>query len=68
MRFRFIDQARQEFPAHRLCKVLGVSQSGYFLERPPGNSPTARRHGDVGACALGHALSQETYGSPRMTR
>jgi hypothetical protein len=30
MKFRFIDQAKMEFPAYRLCKVLGVSQSGYF--------------------------------------
>ncbi len=30
MRFRLIDQAKKEFPVHRLCKVLGVSQSGYF--------------------------------------
>jgi len=30
MRFRFIDQAKKEFPASRLCHVMGVSQSGYF--------------------------------------
>lgn len=30
MRFRLIDQAKKEFPVHRLCKVLDVSQSGYF--------------------------------------
>ncbi len=36
MKLRFIDQARQECPAHRLCKVLDVSQSGYFAwkDRP----------------------------------
>lgn len=30
MRFRFIDQAKKEFPASRLCHVMGVSQNGYF--------------------------------------
>jgi hypothetical protein len=30
MRFRLIDQAKKEFPVHRLCNVLGVSESGYF--------------------------------------
>jgi putative transposase len=30
MRFRLIDAAKKEFPVQRLCKVLGVSQSGYF--------------------------------------
>jgi hypothetical protein len=27
MRFRLVDQAKKEFPVHRLCKVLGVSQA-----------------------------------------
>ena len=30
MRFELIDQAKKEFPVHRLCDVLGVSESGYF--------------------------------------
>ena len=30
MRFQLIDRARQDFPVHRLCRVLCVSQSGYF--------------------------------------
>jgi putative transposase len=30
MRFRLIDAAKKEFPVQRLCKVLRVSQSGYF--------------------------------------
>ena len=36
MRFRLIDAAKKEFPVQRLCKVLGVSQSGYFAwkDRP----------------------------------
>ncbi len=30
MKFQFIDKPKNEFPVHRLCGVLGVSQSGYF--------------------------------------
>ncbi len=30
MRFQLIDVAKKEFPVQRLCKVLGVSPSGYF--------------------------------------
>ena len=30
MSFRLVDEAKKEFPVHRLCRVLGVSQSGYF--------------------------------------
>src|SRR3954468_21524483 len=69
MRFRLVDQAKKEFPVHRLCKVLGVSQSGYFAwkDRPA----SWRQRQDV--ILLTHvrsafSLSNETYGSPRMTR
>jgi putative transposase len=36
MKFQLIDKAKNEFPVHRLCGVLGVSQSGYFAwkDRP----------------------------------
>ena len=69
MKFRFIDQAKEEFPAHRLCKVLGVSQSGYFAwkDRPASH----RQREDMVMLAhvrSAYALSHETYGSPRMTR
>ena len=39
MRFALIDGAKAEFPVHRLCRVLGVSQSGYFAWR--GGQPVA---------------------------
>ena len=45
MRFALIDQAKNEFPVQRLCKVLGVSQSGYFAHR---NRPASKRqHEDM---------------------
>ncbi len=30
MSFRLVDEAKKEFPVRRLCRALGVSQSGYF--------------------------------------
>ena len=69
MRFQLIDVAKAEFPVQRLCKVLGVSQSGYFAwRRRPASS---RQREDL--VLLAHirsafALSNEIYGSPRMTR
>jgi putative transposase len=69
MRFALIDQAKAAFPVHRLCGVLGVSQSGYFAWK---DRPACRRqHEDM--VLLVHvrsafALSNGTYGSPRMTR
>ncbi len=67
MRFRLIDAAKKEFPVQRLCKVLDVSPSGYFAWKDRPASP--RQRGDM--VLLTHvrsafALSNETYGGPRM--
>ena len=69
MRFRLIDAAKRDFPVQRLCKVLGVSPSGYFAwkDRPA----CCRQRSDM--VLLAHVrsafvLSNSTYGSPRMTR
>ena len=69
MRFRLIDGAKAQFPVHRLCRVLGVSQSGYFAW----SSRLAGRRQRDDMVLLAHvrsafALSNGTYGSPRMTR
>ena len=69
MRFQLINAGTEEFPVQRLCKVLEVSQSGYFAWR---SRPASRRqHEDL--VLLVHIrsafrLSNGTYGSPRMTR
>lgn len=65
MRFRLIDQAKKAFPVHRLCKVLGVSQSGYFAWR--NRKPSRRQLDDM--VLLAHiraqfATSNETGACP----
>ncbi len=68
MRSTLVDQAKEEFPMHRLCRVLGVSLSGYIAWK---NRPaSARQRQDM--VLLTHirssfALSSGTHGSPRMT-
>ena len=67
MRFKLVDQAKAEFPVGRLCKVLGVSQSGYFAWK---DRPASRRQRED-MLLLAHvrsafSLSNGTYGSPRM--
>src|SRR6266566_1034535 len=69
VRFALIDGAKAEFPVHRLCRVLGVSQSGYFAWKS--RRACRRQRDDV--VLLAHvrsafALSNSTYASPRMTR
>lgn len=69
MKFAFIDAEKASFPISRMCHVLGVSQSGFFAwqERP------ACRRQQQDMVYLAHirtafALSNGTYGSPRMHR
>jgi putative transposase len=67
VKFAFIDAEKASFPISRMCRVLGVSQSGFFAwqERP------ACRRQQQDMVYLAHirtafALSNGTYGSPRM--
>lgn len=67
MRFKLIDEAKKEFPVHRLCGVLGVSESGYFAWK---SRPASRRQCED-MVLLAHiraqfSASSETYGAPRM--
>jgi putative transposase len=69
VRFELVDRAKRDFPVQRLCRVLGVSQSGYFAWR--NRLPSQRQRQDVVLLAdvrSAFALSNGTYGSPRMTR
>lgn len=67
MGFRLIDQAKKEFPVHRLCSVPGVSESGYFAWK--GRPASRRQNEDL--VLLAHiraqfSTSSETYGALRM--
>jgi putative transposase len=67
MKFKLVDEAKKLFPIHRLCRVLGVSESGYYAWKQRG--PSQRQLDDM--VLLAHIrsqfeLSHETYGSPRM--
>jgi len=69
MRFELIDVTKEHFPIQRRCQVLDVSQSGYFAWRSRPASPRQRE--DLVLLApirSAYRLSNETYGSPRMTR
>jgi putative transposase len=65
--FRFIDAERACLPVALLCRMLGVSRSGYYAwrERPP-----SRRSREDGILAEKirevHERSRRTYGYPRI--
>ena len=69
MRFQFIRDHRDAFPATRLCRVLGVSPSGYYAwrKRPASEREMANQKLLEKIRAV-HAQSRGTYGSPRVYR
>ena len=69
MSFAFIEAEKARFPISRMCRTLGVSQSGFFAWR---DRPACQRQRQD-MVHLAHirtvfALSNGTYGSPRMHR
>lgn len=65
--YHLIDAERANFPVCVLCKVLGVSKSGYYDWRM---RPLSRRSREdavlVGKIREIHERSRKTYGSPRV--
>lgn len=69
MRFALIDAEKAEFPVRTMCRVLDVSESGFFAWR--GRPASQRQRDDM--IYLAHIrtafeLSNRTCGSPRMHR
>lgn len=69
MRYRFIEDNRDEFSVAAMCRVLEVSESGYYAWRSRDES---QRQGQnrkllVEIKAI-HQESDQTYGSPRVHR
>ncbi|MFD1752056.1 IS3 family transposase [Salipiger marinus] len=69
MSFAFIEAEKASFPIQRMCRVLGVSQSGFFAWR---DRPACHRQRQdmihLAHIRTAFALSNGTYGSPRMHR
>jgi len=67
MRFAFIAAHVKRWPIVVMCRVLGVSRSGYFAWRARGPSGQAQRREElVGEIRAAHSASRKTYGSPRV--
>ena len=65
--FNLIDAERASYPVAVLCRVLGVSKSGYYAWR--GRPPSERRRQDTlltEKIREIHSRSRETYGYPRV--
>jgi transposase InsO family protein len=67
MRFQFIEEHQGQFPVTRMCKVLGVSPSGYYAWRK--RPPSAREMANQALYKQIEAVYNENrgvYGSPRI--
>ena len=65
--FRFIDAEKAGYPVTALCRMLGVSKSGYYAWRS--RPPSERRRRDallIEKIRQIHSRSRETYGYPRV--
>jgi putative transposase len=65
--FRFIDAEKASYPVTALCRMLGVSKSGYYAWRS--RPPSERRRRDallIEMIRQIHSRSRETYGYPRV--
>jgi transposase InsO family protein len=67
VKFAFIEEKKVAFPVEPMCRVLGVSSSGYYAwqRRPPSERSKADARLAVQVAAA-HKRSRSTYGSPRV--
>jgi transposase InsO family protein len=67
MMFLFVAQEKAHHPVTRLCRLLGVSPSGYYAWRCRGPSPRARRDAELTArIKQVYHTSRGVYGAPRV--
>ena len=69
MRFRFVNDNCRRFAVNRMCRLLSVSTSGYYMWR--GRPESFRSQEDRRLLILIRAIHQESrcsYGSPRVWR
>jgi len=69
VKYAWIDTNRDRYGVSRLCRVLGVSRSGYCQWRVRGPGARALRRTEFDAhVAAEHARSRATYGRPRLVK
>ena len=69
MKYAWIKEHRDQFSASRMCRLLGVSRTGYcqWRKREPSERSIANKALDAQVAAL-HQESRCSYGRPRIVR
>jgi hypothetical protein len=69
VKFAFIAAREVAFPVSTMCRVLGVTKSGFYAWRKRPKPERVRRDAQLAATvAAVHQRSRRTYGSPRVHR
>ena len=69
MRFEFIRSHHSSFSVQRMCRLFGVTRSGYYSWRNRGESKRAKANKELlDEIKRVYWQSRRTYGSPRITR
>ena len=69
MKFAFIAASEVAFPVSTMCRVLGVTRSGFYAWAKRPKPERAKRDAQLAATvAAVHQRSRRTYGSPRVHR
>ena len=68
MKFQYIRENQEVFPAHKICQALRVSPSGYYgwVDRAPSQRATENER-LLERIQVIHQETRKTYGSPRIT-
>ncbi|WP_269078036.1 IS3 family transposase [Alicyclobacillus acidoterrestris] len=69
VRYQFIHRYRSKFPVQKMCKILGVSRSGYYawLRRPESERSKRRKRITKRVHQI-FVKSRRLYGSPKITQ
>lgn len=69
MKFAFVASREVAFPVSAVCRVLGVTKSGFYAWKKRPKPERAKRDAQLAATVAGvHQKSRRTYGSPRVHR
>lgn len=67
MTYRFVDEHRDVWPVRMICRVLGMSSSGYYAwRRRPESRRSAANRALLSDIRAVHAASGGAYGAPRV--